>query len=205
MFLSLISKYPVTIIVSLAALLACAFPPLAQWWQLDFASVNDGQWWRIWTGHVTHYDGNHLFWDLLMFAVLGAVNERPHPRQVAVAIAVMMAGISIAISVFCSQITIYRGLSGLDTGLFVWLAADQIRQSVRNRDRLAAGFWIAPCVALVGKLLYEITTGQTLFVDSSDFTPLVEAHLAGALIGFLLYSCATSAKVRDFTIQKAFQ
>ena len=170
----------------MAALLAYAVPTLAPFWQLDFAEVSDGQWWRIWTGHLTHYDGNHLFWDLLMFAILGAACELRHPRQFAASMALMSAGISAAMAVFCGQIEVYRGLSGLDTGLFVWFAGDQIRQSLRDRDRLAATFWIAPCVGLVGKLLLEATTGNTLFVDSSDFTPLVESHLAGAVIGFLL-------------------
>lgn len=188
-----ITKFPITIAVSALALLAYAVPSLAQAWQLDFAMVGDGQWWRIWTGHLTHYEGNHLLWDLLMFSVLGAACERAHPRSFAAALAIMMGGISAAIAVFCSEIAVYRGLSGLDTGLFVWFAADQIRQSIRQSDQLVAALWLVPCVGLIGKLLIEWATGQTLFVDSTDFKPLVESHLAGVVIGILCYFDASAS------------
>ena len=175
-----LKRFPVTILISLAALFAYASPALTAWLQLDFAAVADGQWWRIWSGHISHFGGHHLFWDLLMFAVLGAVCEGRHPRYFGIATAVMMAGISLAIGVGCEQIATYRGLSGLDTGLFVWFIADQCWQSVRRHDRLAALLWLAPAAGLTGKLLLEAATGQTLFVDSSEFVPLVESHLAGA-------------------------
>jgi rhomboid family GlyGly-CTERM serine protease len=182
---SLWRNYRTTIIVSLLALLAYANPALTQSLQLDFSAVTSGQWWRIWTGHLTHYDGQHLFWDLLMFAVLGAACERQHPRLFAAAIALMIAGISTAIGFVCEDVSVYRGLSSLDTALFVWFITDQVRQSILGRDPVAAFLWLAPGVGLIGKLLYEATTGQTLFVDATNFTPLVESHLAGVVMGLL--------------------
>ena len=183
--MSLLRKYPFTTLVSITALLAYALPPLAAGLQLDLALACEGQWWRFWTGHITHYDGNHLFWDLVMFVVLGAACENRHPRRFATALALMMAGVSAAITVFPDEIVAYRGLSGVDTGLFVWFAADQIRQSIAVRDRLVAAIWIVPCVGLIAKLIWESMSGQMLFVDSASFRPLVESHLAGAVIGAL--------------------
>jgi rhomboid family GlyGly-CTERM serine protease len=177
--------YPVTILISLVALLAWANPTLSQWLELDYSLVSSGQWWRIWTGHLTHYDGTHLFWDLLMFAVLGAACERGHPRLFVPAVAVIIAGITVAIGLCCEEISVYRGLSGLDTGLFVWFVADQCRRCCTDRDPVAAIIWLFPVVGLIGKLVFEAATGQTLFVDSSTFTPLVESHLAGAAIGLM--------------------
>jgi rhomboid family GlyGly-CTERM serine protease len=148
--------------------------------------VETGQWWRIWTGHLTHYDVDHLFWDLLMFVVLGAACERKHSRLFAPAIVLMIAGISTAIGLVCEGVTVYRGLSSLDTALFVWFLADQVRHAlVVDRDRMSAALWLVPAAGLVGKLLYEATTGQTLFVEATTFTPLVEAHLAGVVAGLL--------------------
>lgn len=185
MHTSLLRNYPVTTTVSLIALLSWASPSLSHWLQLDFNAVSDGQWWRIWTGHLTHYDGNHLFWNLIMFAVLGGACERRHPRPFALAVAVMIAIISASIAILCKQVTVYRGLSGIDTGLFVWFVVDQCRDSLRSRDRVSAILWLSLLMGLIGKLVYEITTGQILFVDASGFTPLVESHLAGAAIGLL--------------------
>ena len=185
MFKSLWRHHAVTFVLSLIALLAYAVPPLTQWLQLDFAAVGGGQWWRIWTGHLTHYDGQHLFWDLLMFAVLGAACERKHPRLFAPLIALMSVAISGAIACWCPEISVYRGLSGLDTGLFVWFIADQCHEAWLARDRKLAALWLMPGFALVGKLLFEATTGQILFVDAQAFTPLVESHLAGAALGLI--------------------
>ncbi len=186
-------NYRFTILVALIAIFAWAIPPLSQWMELNYLLVADGQWWRIWTGHLTHYDGNHLLWDLLMFVVLGAACEREHPRRFAVALVIMMAGVAGIIGLRCDEIEIYRGLSGIDTGLFVWLVADQCRRCWIERDRFVAVVWLAAMVGLFGKLAYEATTGQTLFVDSSNFTPMVEAHLAGAVIGLLCTQWVTRA------------
>ncbi len=165
---SLLRTYPVTITVSVIALLAWASPTLSLWLQLDFNAVADGQWWRIWTGHLTHYDGNHLFWDLIMFAVLGGACEHRHPRPFASAIAVMIAVISASIASFCDQVSVYRGLSGIDTGLFVWFVADQCHDCWRSRDRVSAMIWLSLSMGLIGKLLYEITTGQILLLTHRD-------------------------------------
>jgi rhomboid family GlyGly-CTERM serine protease len=193
---SLWRNYRVTIIVSTVALLAYASSTLSLWLELDFSAVASGQWWRIWTGHLTHYDGQHLFWDLLMFAVLGAACERQHHRRFALGLALMMAGVSAAIALWCEEITIYRGLSGVDTGLFVWFVADQCRACWLERDRATALLWLVPGAALVAKLLYEATTGQMLFVEANTFTPLVESHLAGVATGFLC-SCMPLQRAQE--------
>ncbi len=176
---------PVTILVSAMALLAWASPAITSWLQLDFMAVTDGQWWRIWTGHLTHYDGNHLFWDLLMFAILGASCERIVGSRFPAMLAIITAGISASIAWWCPEITVYRGLSGIDTALFVWFVADQSVRAWNREERIVAALWIAPSAGLVGKLLFEASTGNTLFVDSSSFTPLVQSHLAGAAFGLL--------------------
>ncbi len=186
MLLSILRTYPVTLFVSSMALLCWANPTVTEWLQTDFTAIAGGQWWRTWTGHLTHYDGNHLLWDLLMFAGLGAACERRHGVTFGPVMVAMMTVISAAIAKYCPQIEVYRGLSGLDTGLFVWFVADQFRDCRRDQQWLTAVIWLLPGVGLIGKLLYEAVTGQTLFVNSSDFTPLVQSHLAGALVGLLL-------------------
>ena len=186
MFRQVLRRYRCTIILSLIAVLASVIPSLPQTMELDFHRVADGQWWRIWTGHLTHYDGDHLAWDLLMFVALGATCERAHPQRFMAAIAFMTAGISLIIGLMCSEIGFYRGLSGIDTGLFVWLVADRARHNFVDRNLLATSLWLLPVLGLVGKLFYESLTGTTLFVDASTFTPLVESHLAGVALGLMI-------------------
>jgi rhomboid family GlyGly-CTERM serine protease len=203
----LFKHYRVTLLISLLAVLAWACPLLTDAMQLDYTLVAGGQWWRIWTGHLTHYDGGHLAWDLLMFAVLAAACEREHPRWFAIFLIMLMAGVTVVIAIGCPDVRVYRGLSGLDTGLFVWLVADQCRRCWKDRDHLAAAIWLAIVGGLIGKLIYEATTGQTLFVDSSNFRPLVQSHLAGALFGSvcaLLGHCDPIKKGWDRTSVQSF-
>ncbi|SMP59057.1 rhomboid family GlyGly-CTERM serine protease [Neorhodopirellula lusitana] len=174
---------PVTWLASAVAIAAFAFPSLTAALQLDFAAVDAGQWWRLLSGHLTHFGGDHLFWDLLMFIVLGAACERQHPWLYPIALTAMALGISATIALTCQDVTNYRGLSGIDTGLFVWFIATQIRQSLADRDRTFTTFWTAAGVLLTAKLLYESTTGEILFVNAEGFIPLVESHLSGAVFG----------------------
>ncbi|WDQ17770.1 rhombosortase [Rhodopirellula sp. P2] len=178
-----IRQLPVTLLMSVIAIAAYAFPSLTAGLQLDFAAVSSGQWWRLLSGHLTHFGGGHMFWDLLMFAVLGAACERQNPRLFPIALIAMSLGISATILLTCQDVTTYRGLSGIDTGLFVWFLAIQIRQSLADRDRTFTCFWTAAGVLLLAKLGYEFTTGEILFVNAEGFQPLVESHLSGAAIG----------------------
>ena len=186
MFFSAARRCRFTLAIAAAAVAASIVPALTDVWALDFAELADGQWWRIWSGHWTHYDGNHLFWDLLMFVALSSACESRHPRIFLPAILAMMALVTFAVRVTCPDVTQYRGLSGIDTGLFVWFVADRARDAWRSHDQTKASLWLLPCFALVGKLIYEATTGNTLFVDSTNFSPLVESHLAGAGAGLWL-------------------
>lgn len=190
-------NYPVTIGVSLLAILVHLISSSQSALELDFSLVSRGQWWRILTGHLTHFDAQHLFWDLLMFAGLAAACERMRPRQIALVLPLMAAGISLAVRLFCPEISLYRGLSGIDTGLFVWFAGMRIQRAVDDGNRVGIAIWSAPCVGLIGKLIYESTTCQTLFVDSAQFTPLVEAHLAGVVIGILICLYGRSVNFTD--------
>lgn len=184
----MIQRYPITIIIASLALLGGIFPAFAAALELDFAKVADGQWWRLLTGHVTHYGTSHLFWDWIMFVGLSAACEFHIRRPMrSLAYASCLGGglmlISATIAIACADIQTYRGLSGIDTGLFVWFAIDQIRIRFHARDwPLVLAFTIA-LVGLVGKSIFEAFSGGTMFVDSTTFTPLVESHLAGAAWG----------------------
>ncbi len=192
----IIKSCPVTCFVGLVAVMAWWIPESIVWLELDFAAVRDGQWWRIWTGHWTHFGGSHLFWDLVMFVALGSLCERMHRNWFGPAMVLMSVIIGAAIAVGCPEIGTYRGLSGIDTGLFVWFATDQAVQAWRQRRSHATATWSALLVGLAAKLTYETATGQTLFVDSSAFVPLVMSHLAGALAGLGISIAATQSRLQ---------
>lgn len=202
---NMFKKYPTTIIVAALAVAAFAFPSLTDAWQLDWRAIGNGQWWRLLTGHATHYGASHLFWDLLMFVVLslaceaacGAARERACRVRYALRLTIMMLGVSAGVGLFCKDIAIYRGLSGIDTGLFVWFVIDQARDAWQLAKRTVAIAWVIPLIGLIGKLVYEAATGDTLFVESGSFRPLVEAHLAGAVMGLMISVAGTYSGVPE--------
>ena len=175
-----------TMVIAVVTIVIFAFPALTSSLQLDFASVRSGQWWLVLSGHLTHYDGQHLFWDLLMFVVLGAICERQNRKLFGVFLIVMATTVSLTVMFACNGISEYRGLSGIDTGLFAWLTLTQLRSSLAGRDRYFAAFWATSGLLLIGKLGFEMITGDILFVQADGFKPMLESHLSGAAVGALV-------------------
>ena len=156
--------------------------------QYDRGAILSGQWWRLVTGHLTHWSLDHLFWDVIVFAVLGALNERRDRAaflRCTVGAAVL---ISAGLWLVRPDVTHYRGLSGIDSALFVMTATAACADSlVAGRRRTAALAALALALFAV-KVLWELATGSALFVDASaaGFETIPLAHAFGAAAGALV-------------------
>jgi rhomboid family GlyGly-CTERM serine protease len=163
-------------------------PGASEWFEYRRSAIASGEFWRVITGHLTHWNSDHLLWDALMFAVLGALIERTSRRAFLATTMLSAAAISATLW-FCQPgLELYRGLSGIDSALFVFQAGWLVREALVERRRAAA---ILPTVALAGfaaKIGYELVTGATLFVDSAaaGFAPLPLAHVIGGAVGLLM-------------------
>ena len=177
----------VTLILAAIALAIHVLPGAATWLQFDRVAIASGECWRLFSGHLTHWNTDHLFWDLLMFVVLGVLIEAR--SRTSLLWTILLATLIIATVAWLRGpgVQTYRGLSGIDTALFVFLACSMIIEAIHLRQ------WhqcIVPGVLLVlamGKFGYEAVTGSTLFVDnqSADFVVFLEAHLVGVAVGAL--------------------
>ena len=155
--------------------------------QYDRAAIAAGDTWRLFTGHFTHWNTNHLFWDLLMFVVLGILIEMESKRTLAWLILGSASAISMFTWLLSPELATYRGLSGIDTTLFVFVACRYLFAAIGNRQ------WhqcIVPAVLLGSALVkfsFDALTGSRLFVDSQSagFTVFLEAHLVGVAIGII--------------------
>ena len=187
-----LKQTPVSLLLAGFAILAFVIPGADELLQLDFNRAAEGEWWRIITGHWTHFGASHLFWDLLMFVILAIACEVNAGKWFGPAIGLMAVLCSTAVALTCEQITVYRGLSGLDTGLFTWFVAGQLGRSLVSKEWSGGAVYAAMLVALLGKLGFETSTGDTLFVADGAFQPLVQVHIAGATVG-LIYSVSYPA------------
>lgn len=182
----LLSLLSPAIVVALAGL-ALVTPELTAAWELNRAAIADGQWWRVFTGHLTHWNLDHLFWDAATFVALAAACIWLRPLTTLTGTLVGCVVISATVFLAHPQLETYRGLSGLDTALFTLLAAIIYQEARLDGDRALGAVAKWAVASLVAKTGYEVVTGATLFVDSevAGFMPLASAHAAGAVVGLL--------------------
>lgn len=171
-------------------------PGMGAWLQYDRVALGYGQCWRLFTGHVTHWTAAHLFWDLLAFVILSIFAWRISAGRYGVCLLLASAAISITAWAFLPEMVEYRGLSGLDSALFVFVALGLLR------ERVAAHLWISreawnkeqwgwaailglALVGFVGKTMYELVTGQVLFVQDlgPNVVPIPLVHVVGGVVG----------------------
>src|SRR5690606_26707972 len=80
-----------------AAAILAASPALTNALQLDRTAVIAGEWWRLFTGHLTHWNGDHLLWDAVTFLALSVVCARHSSRQTLACLALAAPVISLAV------------------------------------------------------------------------------------------------------------
>jgi rhomboid family GlyGly-CTERM serine protease len=170
-------------------------PHAASRLEYERTAIAAGQWWRILTCHWAHFSADHLMWDVGAFALLAALCERRNRAALIRCVVVSAILIPAAVWVFLPQLQSYRGLSGIDSALFVLLAVDLLRGHARKSGQRGVATGVgAVLVLFVGKIAVELVSGQTVFVDSgaAGMVPVPLAHLAGAGAGFL---CSVSFKL----------
>jgi rhomboid family GlyGly-CTERM serine protease len=174
-----------TLTVCALALVVAAVPGLGTSLALELAPLASGEVWRLWTGHLAHWSGSHLAWDLAVFVVGAAWLERTAgARRLARLLFVGGAVVSAAVLFLRPDLASYRGLSGIDCALVAGVAAHLARVRPRPVLLVAAG--------LCAKVVYETVTGAGAFAGSLGPGVVVvpEAHVVGALVGALLEFCA---------------
>ena len=153
----------------------------------DRSAIADGQLWRLFTGHLTHWNLDHLLWDVLAFFALGALIEQRSRRTFLAALGLSTVAISATLMVGQPALIEYRGLSGIDSGLFTAAAVLLFGEVWRKGKKLLAGAIVLAMLGFLAKIAYELTTGATLFVDSAaaGFVPLPLAHAVGGAAGIV--------------------
>ena len=177
-----------SLILAGAALLVAIWPSVTLRLQYDRLYIATGELWRFLTSHWTHVSGDHLFWDVLLFVVLGALCESNSRVRYAVCIAGAAVLIPLMLWVAFPDLQTYRGLSGIDSALFALLATVLLQQEWRAQRWEWVGPLTVICLAFFAKVGYEWATGHTIFVDSraGDMIPVPLAHGVGAGVGVVV-------------------
>ncbi len=181
--IKLLRSAPVTWLSALLTLLAFSSSVLTGLWEINLQTVGVFDAARLLTCHFLHWSGEHLFWDLGMFVLLGVLCERWWPRAFYSVLAISAVAIPIGVMLSNPEMRLYRGLSGLDTALYALLVSQLCMGALREKDPQQAIVFIFLWLALWGKIAWEFLSGQVLFVQQLDFVPLPMAHAVGALVG----------------------
>jgi rhomboid family GlyGly-CTERM serine protease len=158
---------------SLTLLLAGASP--GGFAQYDRTAILRGEGWRLVTGHFSHWSASHLGYDLLAFVILGAICERRGRGLFATVVAAAALAVSLFLLAFRPEVELYRGLSAIDSALWLWVAF------IVGERRLPLA--VAFASLFLAKVAIESHSGA-LFVDGMTVLPVV--HLIGAAVGFIM-------------------
>jgi rhomboid family GlyGly-CTERM serine protease len=171
--------YGLALLVALLVLAALMFG--GEPWQMslrfDRAGLQQGQWWRLFTGHLVHFDVRHLLLDGAGVVLVWMLFARElSPLRWLVVALVSMLAVDAGLWCFDPQIQWYVGVSGVLHG--IW-AAGAIA-GLRRGDRTAA--W------LLGLLVIKLSVEQLYGPRAMEpALPIVtQAHIYGAVGGALV-------------------
>jgi rhomboid family GlyGly-CTERM serine protease len=144
------------------------------------AILGGGEWHRLVTGHLCHYDATHLGWNLAGLGLVAWLFVREYtPAQWLVILVASTAAVDLGFLVLEPQLAWYVGFSGVLHGL---AAAGLVRWWWRYRDAMTL---IASAV-LALKLGWEHAMGPLPFTAETLVIPVVyAAHTYGAVGGAL--------------------
>jgi rhomboid family GlyGly-CTERM serine protease len=138
-----------------------------------------GEVWRLWTGHLVHYDLRHLLTNAIAMAIPLALAERRSRRSIVLSITLLVPAISLVL-LAGAHFDEYRGASALALAIWVASALSLLRARTASDRRTGA----ALIVLAIGKLAFETAGAGHLW---SEVAPLPLAHAAGAVGGFIAF------------------
>jgi rhomboid family GlyGly-CTERM serine protease len=180
-------EFPWVFLVITAAAVVVQFNP---GWRdsllCDRDAILAGQWWRIWTGHLVHFGWPHFVADGGLFIILGRLLERPHPVISRLALVVMPLVICVTIDWLDPEMVRYGGLSAVNFGLLLFLAAHGWQKNWVD------WFWPAVLAIYVGEVILETVYGHghgggMIQFDDPSIRVGTAAHIGGGAYGIFAW------------------
>lgn len=144
------------------------------------AGIAEGEVWRLFTGHFVHFTSQHLYSNIIAFALLLVMMPRLH-RVSAMWIG-LCTPLLLAATLYATRMDLafYGGISGWLTALFVYVALERSATPHWSRHFFRVGL-----LFFAAKLLLEWILGKSLFFNFAAEGIVVEsaAHLFGAILG----------------------
>jgi len=175
----------VSLLLTAAALLTHLYHPLRLQLIYTRAGLSDHEIWRVLSCHWVHLNEDHLLWSTMTFLVLGSISELMDRNRYVVTVGISAVLIPVVIWIGMPDLDIYGGLSGLDCSLYALLIFLFIKRERYTRSWIWLTLYTVLLGLMLGKILYEMTTGLTIFVNNThtNMAPVPLSHLVGGLVG----------------------
>lgn len=150
--------------------------------QFDRDAILHGQVWRLISGNLVHLSVEHFLLDVGVFLFIGILYEDGLGSSYPWMLLSTGLIVTTAILIGLPNMTIYRGLSGVDSGQVA--AVLFMESQTRNRKWYEWILIVFAAGTFTLKLVYEWFTGRLFFSTGSlgDLgVPVPLAHVAGAL------------------------
>jgi rhomboid family GlyGly-CTERM serine protease len=178
----------VILAVALTACLAFLLPGHGAALQYDRDGIASGEIWRVLTCHLTHWTAGHLSWDVLCFIALGLACHARALSRARMTWVLLLSALLIpaGLRLWMPDLSTYRGLSGIVSGLFALLAVTLLRDC-RRGDRRDALLAAVVATALLCKMAFDLRlmiVGPVID-PSAPFIAIPLAHFVGGAVGGL--------------------
>ena len=141
--------------------------------------INQGEIWRLFSGHILHTNGYHLLLNLAALFMLWALHGRFYSiKNYTYLFLLCSIFTSVGIYYFDPSLIQYVGLSGVLHGIFVLGALMDINAKDKTGYLLFLGVWLK----IAHEQFYGASTDVSNLIEASV---AVNAHLWGALGGLL--------------------
>ncbi len=159
----------------------------------DRTAIIDGQWWRLWTGHLVHFGWPHFVADTGLFLILGFILGKTQSWLFPVVLLLLPAVISAAMYFCAPGMSRYGGLSAVDLTLLLFVAGQGWQHNWKD------WFWPAVLAIYVGEIVLESTVGHgqgggMIRFDDPEIHVATSAHLAAAACALLMLAVGLGKK-----------
>lgn len=148
----------------------------------------DGEWWRLWSGHLTHFTWVQLLADSGVVAILGYFTQR-YLKSAFLMFSLLLAMpvISGLLLWLIPDMNDYRGASAI--GALMWVLAGCV--FLAECKLFSPHFWLG-CLFLLALIIKIAGEALSLLPSLSPLPQGVQvvwqSHLFGAVTGFVLFA-----------------
>ncbi len=139
---------------------------------------------RGYTSSFVHWDNSHLFWNMFALLLIGLILMEYNEKLFWLGVTISPIFIGLTVHFFCPETIHYCGFSGVSFTL-ITLTCGCLIDSAKISLKIYGYFTL---VGLLLKVVWELTSGSAIFAEASTFFVQTESHLAGALVGIVIYT-----------------